>query len=111
MPPDNPTPQDAYTGLSGFFKQWTGLGVIGVMSGLLVYAMTIQLPGVQDKFHQELREERGAFREEAEKSRKHGEYAVEKLTATMGKHQETVAENQRQMIEIMRQQLKMAKDK
>lgn len=103
---------DAFTGLTGFFRQWAAFGIIGVMSGLLVYDKTVQQPVQLSDFHQQLREERSQGREDAKESRKHGDDAVGKITEAMreqwralGEHQRNVAKNQEQMIDLMRKQL------
>lgn len=70
------TAQDAFSGLSGFWKHWTQFGINGVVAGVMVYAVTVMLPAQIDKHDNALKDAR-------EQGFAHGEKAVDKLVTGM----------------------------
>lgn len=80
------TEADKFSGLTGYFKQWANFGVIGVLCGLLSWVIYRQ--DANSSIMQDLVENHAAERrEEAEKSRSHGDRAVEQITAILREQQ------------------------
>jgi len=109
---DDAKPADAasrFLGLEGYWKQVANLGLAGVMCGLTIYLITVTLPNVQNKFHDELKSEREAHREDVEKSRKHGTESAKELAKAISEqsrmmdwHQTMIQTNQEQMIDYQK---------
>lgn len=115
---------ERFAGLKGAWKSVANFGVIGVMSGLVVYLVIFTLPKIQHEFHEalklereaargEIREERAASRIEAERSREHGNQAsreigdaVRELSDTIIVIQSKTHENQERLIELQQESLK-----
>lgn len=133
MPEQEMTP-DEFHGLKGKFKQWTSLGVIGLLSLMTLYLVVWQNPTtnkqhvehlveLQKTFATELKTERDSARLDAEKSRQHGNTAaqtfaeglrenakaIQSLNETFIRVQEQTQANQRVMIDL--QLKKMEQDK
>lgn len=119
MPP-RPTPQEAFTGVTGSLREWSGLGLMGVVAGLLCFLVTYSLPALQkshliaiektlDKSQeavaaanvtarQEIAKEREDSRADLSKSREHGDKAVEKIAASIdGLKTELQASSEKQL--------------
>lgn len=86
-----------FLGLSGFFRQWGNFGIAGVICGLAVWLVTVELP-----------RERERSREDMDKARSHGDAAAKVLgeaireqTAEIKDHNAKVRSNQEKMIEAM----------
>ena len=71
---------------SGAFGMAARFGMAGIVAYLCVHLILFTIPKMQDKFHEELRIERGAAKEEAEKSRDHGNRASKELGDAMREH-------------------------
>lgn len=107
---------DKFSGLSGFFKQWAGLGVIGVICGLMAWKITVDDPANRELMMSIVKEERSVSRDETDRSRKHGNdaakalaEAINKQTAVIDDHQTKVRKNQEDLIHIQGELLKKAK--
>ena len=121
------TAEARFSGLTGVFRQWSSLGIVGVMSGLTCWLVMVTIPGmhkehlntiekVQDDARIEIKEERLASRSEAALSREHGSQAAKELGSAIKSLNDTfiavqakTQANQEKMIEL--QIKKMDQDK
>ena len=77
-------PTDTALGLPGTLAN---LGAVGVLVWFLWYAVTQQLPAVQERFHAELERERNLFRDELRASREHDNRQTELLIRAISDNQ------------------------
>ncbi len=132
--PDTEMTPDEFHGLKGKYKQWSSLGVIGLLSLMCVHLVVFQNPSTQATFvkaindlHEkaaaQLKEERLLSKEEAAKSRQHGgevtkdlsvglvknAEAIHALNDTFIRVQERTQANQQRMIELQIEKMKTDK--
>ena len=104
---------DNFSGLTGGWKQWGTLGVIGVLSGLSVYYAVWGLPRMQQDFHglidaerkasrEERAIDRAEFREDRKASIEHGNKSVKDITDAINAQTKEVTNKQQELIDTLR---------
>lgn len=127
---------DQFHGLTGKFKQYMSMGVIGVLALMTMYLVMWQSPAMHKSYLEvitktqttaaaEIKVERDASRAESEKSRQHGgnvgkELAdglkenakmIQSLNETFIRVQERTQENQKTLIELQLKKMKQDETK
>lgn len=79
-PPDpKRDPAGAFVGVVGHWRQWTGLGLAGVLAGLLIWVVTVSIPGAYSTGHRQAVELHTLTREDNAATRR----ALERLAAAI----------------------------
>lgn len=90
---------DRFSGLTGFFKQWASLGVIGLVCGIMVWKIMLDDPSQRELLLKAVGDERIVSREEQAHSRKHGNDAAKALADSINRQTEVIAANQQRVAE------------
>ena len=114
------TPKE-FLGVTGWIRSWANLGIAGVLCGLFAYLLMIEVPSIQSRFHETLKDERDVAREvvnterkvsreeshkerevyrgELSKSREHGDFAAKTISQQISEQTKILDENQKRIIE------------
>ena len=69
-PPDaKRDPAGAFVGVGGWWRQWTGLGLAGVLAGLLTWVVTVSIPAAYTTGHRQALELHQLTREDGAATR------------------------------------------
>lgn len=90
---------DRFSGLTGFFKQWASLGVIGLVCGIMVWKIMLDDPAQRELLLKTVGDERTVSRDEQDKSRKHGNDAAKTLAEAINRQTGVIEANQQRVAE------------